>query len=105
LKRLILAGFLALGGCADDESDTCVFDGTYEIGFIPTNGCTGTSQRLPLYNAEDECSVQTDQIGLSGARQVSVLTCEPGDPVVECSGFMNDSDGCSFDVYMRRVSP
>lgn len=102
MKRVFL--LLALA-CGDGSEDGCVFDGTYEFGGISSNGCAAYSQRLVFYDEEDECSTAIDQLGLSGAIQRGVITCEPGDPVVECSGFMGDSNGCSYDLYVRRVVP
>lgn len=102
MRSALLLLALACGG--SDGEEACIFDGPYEIGFIPTNGCGAVSQRIEAYGMEDECFTSIDQISNSGARQRIFVTCEPGDPVVECSGFANDSDGCTWDVYMRRLT-
>lgn len=95
---------LLLACSGESEEDRCVFDGTYDIGFIARNGCQSSSESVFL-RGEDECYTAIDQINLFGARQLGFLSCEPGDPVVECTGFVNDSDGCSFDAYVRLTQP
>lgn len=105
MRKLSLA-LLLLAACGgDDDSDVCVFGGRYELGVIPTNGCMGNSATVPLFGEEPTCSRGFDQVGLNGARQNIFISCIPGDPVIECEGFASDSNGCQYDVYMRRLSP
>jgi hypothetical protein len=97
-----LAAALMLVACGGSDDDRCVFSGRYEFGFIPTNGCAGYSTSAPLFG-EEECSAGVDQIALNGARQTGFLSCFPGDPVVECEGWVGDSNGCLYDAYVRRI--
>jgi hypothetical protein len=93
-------------GCAgaDDTDDACVFDGYYEIGLISRNAlCVSGSERIYLSDQEDECLAPIDTFTPDGARRQGILSCIPGDPVVECEGFASDTSGCSFDAYVRRV--
>lgn len=100
-----VVAFLLICGCAGgEEDDKCIFDGRYEMGFIPRNGCEAGNESFTAAHEEDECHTSVDQISLGGARQLGFISCEPGDPVVECSGFLNDSDGCSWDLYIRRIA-
>ncbi len=93
-------------GCGDGEPvDTCVFDGRYEMGLIAYESALECSSNSVVIfgTGEDECSTVIDQLGPSGARQSGYISCDPADPVVECSGFMSDSDGCQWEIYMRRA--
>ena len=97
-----------LNGCSGaDESEGCVFDGRYEMGFLAYESpldCSSTSFTI-FGEGEDECSTDIDQFGQSGAHQIGYISCEPGDPIVGCEGYMSDSDGCQWQLYLRRVSP
>jgi len=77
------------------------------MGFISrTPACTSNSETLNAYNETDNCATSGEQITASGALQKWFLSCDPngnGGQVVECEGFANDSDGCQWDTYMRRV--
>lgn len=102
MKKLLL---MLLVACTNEpDSDACIFDGRYEMGMLPTNGCGANSETLYANNEEDECYTSQDIIALDGTRRTLYLSCEAGNPVVECSGFANSSDGCSWDMYMRRIA-
>jgi hypothetical protein len=91
--------------CAPDDSTECVFDGRYEFGMLPSNGCGALSEQLYANNERDACYTTESVLALDGTRRNVSLYCEAGDPVVECSGFAHGSDGCRWDVYMRRIGP
>jgi len=103
----VLLGLMVDGwGCAGSGGEgRCVFDGRYEFGLIAeTPGCPSTSQTLPLH-AEDECMAEIDTFTPDGlTHRQGILSCEPGDPVIECEGFAFDSDGCQFSLYLRRLA-
>jgi hypothetical protein len=103
--RLGAALLLALLACAPDDSTECVFDGRYEFGMLPSNGCGALSEQLYANNERDACYTTESVLALDGTRRNVSLYCEAGDPVVECSGFAHGSDGCRWDVYMRRIGP
>jgi hypothetical protein len=98
---LLAAGALA---CGDDEPGACFFDGRYEIGFISYNGCGDLSEQVIGNGEQDECSTQETFAALDGSERMVYLSCRAGDPVVDCEGFMHGSDGCRWDVYMRRIA-
>lgn len=102
MRRL---AFVLLLACGSDESDVCIFDGRYEMGFIPRNGCGAFSEQIFVNHEQDECYTTEDIIALDGTRRNIGIFCEAGDPVVECEGFAFGSDGCQWDAYMRRVGP
>jgi hypothetical protein len=101
MRLLALALLLA---CAPDDSTECVFDGRYELGFLSA-GCGSWSEQLYANSERDACYTNQDIVALDGTRRSISLYCEDGDPVVECSGFAHGSDGCRWDVYMRRIGP
>lgn len=98
---------ILLVGCAGaDESDICVFDGQYEMGFIAYESrldCTSNSVTF-FGTGEDECSTSIDQVSVNGAQQTGYISCTPGSPVVECEGYVSDSDGCQWQAYVRRIA-
>lgn len=101
MKRIALVAALVFG-CAGDDS--CVFDGRYEVGAISrTPGCTSRSISIHLSRLEEECVSPVDTWTPTLVDIQGLVSCEPGDPVVECEGFVSDSDGCFFDVYFRRT--
>lgn len=106
---LAVAFLLSGVACSDEPDDgSCYFDGRYELGYIArTPDCRGSSVSINFYDETDECSSEIDQLSNAGARQRGFVTCNPdgnGGQVVECDGYMSDSDGCEFDIYMRRVA-
>jgi hypothetical protein len=104
--RKITMALLLLAACGgDDESNACIFDGRYEIGYLPTTaGCTPRSTTLPFARHEEPCAQTTSDITLDFVRFDLFLSCPSGDPVVECEGFANFADGCTYDVYARRLA-
>jgi hypothetical protein len=105
MRKLSLA-LLLLAACGgDDDPNACVFDGRYELGFVPTNGCEGGSFTLPGTNLDEECSVTVRDVNLEGTPYVATISCPAGDPVIECEGFATYANGCEYDVYLRRLSP
>lgn len=105
MKKLALV-FIALGCSANDAEDhKCVFSGRYDVGMLSeTAACVSNSVQLPFYG-EDECIVDIDVYTPELTRRQGVISCEPGDPVIECGGFASDSDGCRFTLYVRRLAP
>jgi len=96
-------------GCGDFDAEPrgCIFEGRYEMGFLAYESpldC-GSSSVSFFGEGEDECSTSIDQLGSSGARQTGYISCDPADPVMECTGYMSDSDGCQWELYIRRISP
>jgi hypothetical protein len=105
VTRWVALVALALA-CGDEGDGLCFFDGKYEIGFLAqTPGCGDLAASLSFFGQTDECSTTIDTLTVDGlTRRRGAITCDPGqNPIVECSGFANDSDGCSFEVYVRRV--
>lgn len=97
-------GGLGCGGGEDGSGDErCVFEGRYEIGLVPRNGCNSLSAPYDGGEMAEQCSTAIDQLGVTGAVQRGFISCQPGSPVVECTGFMSDSTGCQWDVYLRRI--
>lgn len=101
--RLFFVTSLLLG-CKVDSEDACIFDGRYEFGFVATNGCESVTEQLTFFDEESECDSTIDQVAFDGSRQLGIITCEPGDPVVECGGFASASNGCRWDLYFRRLA-
>ncbi len=108
MKRLlILALALGCAGADGPEDGLCRFDGTYEIGLLPTNGCAKDSQKAYLHETS-ECNSIIDTLAADGSWRKGLMSCNPnghGGQVVECDGFVASTDGCDWDAYMRRVSP
>ena|SRR5688572_15670915 len=94
-------------GCESPSPEGCVFDGRYEIGYLAHESplqCSSNSLSF-FGDGEDECSTYIDQLGPSGALQTGYISCDPADPVVECTGYMRDTDGCQWELYVRRIVP
>lgn len=104
MKRII-AALIIVTGCGDEPDDgVCIFRGSYDIGLTPrVSGCQYLSEGSFFLDEEGECSSGIDQLSLEGVWQRGFISCEPGDPVVKCAGFLNDANGCSWDLYMRRI--
>lgn len=103
LRRLFFVASL-LFGCIAESEDACIFDGRYEMGVISTTGCESTTESISFFDEEGECETLISQIADDGALQRGIITCEPGDPVVECGGFMTASNDCRWDIYIRRIA-
>lgn len=105
MKKFILV--LAIAGCAGGQSseDTCIFDGDYEMGLVPTNGCAYLGgDTYTFHHVEGECSSSLSQLKTSDMYGVTgFMSCGQGDPVVECEGFASRSDGCTYTSYIRKV--
>jgi hypothetical protein len=104
MKRIALA--IMLVGCASGEEIElgCTFEGRYELGFLPTNGCNGRSVTLLGTEVQEECYSSASGVNLEGVAYVYTISCAPGDPVVECEGFGSYANGCEYDLYMRRLT-
>lgn len=107
----LIAGIIAHGGCGcvkEEGDDTkCVFEGRYDIGYIAYESSLDCSSNSVSFfgTGEDSCSTEINQLSVSGARQIGYISCDPADPVVECSGYVYDDVGCQWDAYVRRVVP
>ncbi len=98
----LLVVLMAAGCSGDEKEDVCIFSGHYEAGRLTTTpGCFPAVRTLVFSDEEDECSTNFDEY-VDGIHQVGWLSCEPGDPVTDCEGFVQDGD-CAFDFYMRRI--
>jgi hypothetical protein len=108
-RVLLVAVYLAVcAGCGGDEDDgnVCIFDGRYDSGFLPiTAGCPSFSFAAPIYDDEEECIQSGSDITPTGVTFDLFLSCVPGNPVVECEGIANLSNGCSYNAYLRRLAP
>lgn len=109
MKTTMLMGLLLFGCAGSEDNGLCDFDGIYEMGLLPrTEGCGKDSVRVPLFAADQECGTAIDTFTPDGLiHRTGFLSCDPnnGHDVVECEGYASDSQGCSFDLYMRRVEP
>lgn len=103
---------VALSGCAGAEEDTdrCVFGGRYDIGvdwsepgYRPECGLFARS--LTANGEEDECIYSGRELTVAGDLVQLTISCEAGDPVIECAGYADSSSGCSWPVYIRRIVP
>jgi len=106
MRKLSLALLLVAACGGDDDSDACVFDGRYSMGFVPiTEGCQPQSLEIPFYGLkEEECLFSTSDVAPNGVSFDVSMSCRPGDPVGECEGFTTYSNGCSYNVYLRRLA-
>lgn len=99
-----LAVALLLAGCAGGGEDSCVFEGRYDVGFLPENGCDGGSFTLLGTSLPEECSATIRDVNLQGIPYVATISCPASDPVVECEGWATYANGCEYSVYLRRLT-
>lgn len=95
----------ACGGGDEADEDACYFDGRYSMSFAPRSAeCpTTTFPPLPL-SGEQPCAQSQQGVTPTGVIYDLFVSCDPGDPVVECLGIANFENGCSYDVALRRVA-
>lgn len=106
MKHIVLLAAALLAACNQgaEEPDTCVFAGQYRFLFQPiVAGCTSASLVLPIYG-EDDCISPLEGVTPTGIVFSGVLSCEPGDPVVTCTGYRYTSDGCQHELDVARVA-
>lgn len=103
--KKIIPVTLLLGCQPEADSNACIFEGKYEVGYLAYESPLDCSSNSAVIygTGEDECSTNIDQLGPTGARQLGYVSCDPGDPIVECLGYMGDSDGCQWEIYVRRI--
>ena len=101
MKKIFSLLLLAVG-CLSSDSDECIFEGKYELGGLSVNGCEHFSTIVYHYGESEECSSQESNYGNI---ELFSMSCEPGNPVVECDGVANYKNGCSYTTYIRRIYP
>jgi hypothetical protein len=106
LQKALVLGLVVLACGDEDDDNACIFEGRYDFGYLSDMAeCEPVSQQLPYAKHEEPCAQSYDDITLNGVPYNVFFSCLPGDPVVECEGFANYANGCSYDVYIRRVEP
>jgi hypothetical protein len=99
-----VTAFALANGCIfmveePEETDSCVWEGVYETSSYTTPECGGTYViRQAIPRQETDCDKRT-----STPEANTRLVCEPGDPTMECSGYVNTATGCLFEIHVRRL--
>jgi len=103
MKLIIIAALLSACATTGTDDEECVFDGAYEFGMLPDNGCESSSFVQQFNGESDECYWAHEDVNFEGVRYFAIVSCEPGSPVVECSGTSVYANGCEYTSYIRRI--
>jgi hypothetical protein len=100
MKNIIILLLLAACSTKIQVPEVCVLEGTYETASFASPECGGAQvfvQNVP--RTEMSC---TRHVVTSANEALTV--CQGGEPSEGCEGFVNNVNGCSHNVWIRKVN-
>lgn len=100
MYKLISVLFFAACATKPATPTTCILEGTYETASFATPECGGAQVFLQTV-ARKEMSCNRHIIT---SADEAVTVCQFGEPSEGCEGFVNTVDGCSHNVWIRKIN-